>query len=428
MADQRAYRLYRSLKEKMNLLYRGYPMQPILATSLLHYAYQNQFHPRITLRLIKSLLFSTYDFAELTALLAQNRVIFSMTLPGDDHRELVRKIAAEVHGAAIYTEPFKRKPRVNWRNLFSSFAQVARRLAALPLRDRVYFAAVLTFHKNLVDELESWQGTLQAHTLVASFNGNIEPLFVQFFKKRNLRTFALQHGVHGSYLDYPLNVPADVINLENFTAGHFLGWGDFTRQALVKQGFSHERYVLAGHPKYSDVTAIRIKTTAFKSCLVCLARDVYFDGNAGLLAIASQLQKEGISVVVKFHPRSDRTRYRELIKNFALEELDPVTSIRESIAAVHPDFVIVYNSTVYYEYYLHHLLTFRYGVNENDLPFGLNDQFCSYDELMVRMRELNQEDPEQLNAEINRVIGRFCALGVNRYAEILNQDIDGQAV
>jgi hypothetical protein len=125
-------------------------------------------------------------------------------------------------------------------------------------------------------------------------------------------------------------------------------------------------------------------------------------------------------VHLKFHPRSDMKRYESILNSFDYTHLPLGTSINESIAIVDPDFVIVYNSTVYYEYYIKGIITFRYSVGANDIPFGLNDEFANFEELMIRFNEFKNKSEEELSEEVNSVINRFCALGVNNYRKILN--------
>jgi hypothetical protein len=114
-----------------------------------------------------------------------------------------------------------------------------------------------------------------------------------FFRKRGTKSYSIQHGLHCSSLDYLTYVPYDIVNVENLQSDYILAWGSFTREALIKEGQSAKQYLLVGSPKYSDVDKIVMKQTTFKSCIVCLARDIYIEGNLKLLEIAKEMIQGG---------------------------------------------------------------------------------------------------------------------------------------
>jgi hypothetical protein len=247
-------------------------------------------------------------------------------------------------------------------------------------------------------------------------------LLCQFFRKRNIPVYGIQHGVHCTAHEHPFYIPYDVVNIENFQADYMLAWGAFTKEVLLKEGYPETSYVLAGNPKYSDFKKIRANNTSFQKCIVCLARDVYRTYNLQLIELVGAMKRDGFDVYIKMHPRSDMNIYKTLIDKFNLTLLDTSMSVQQSITELNPDFVIVYNSTVYYEYYINNVIAFRFGVYANDIPFGMKDEFSTMEELKQRIDAFKNRDPEELNAEINEVIGRFCTLGVNNYAKILNKE------
>jgi hypothetical protein len=112
-------------------------------------------------------------------------------------------------------------------------------------------------------------------------------------------------------------------------------------------------------------------------------------------------------------------RYKSILNSFDYTYLELGSSIDESIAIVNLDFVIVYNSTVYYEYYMKGNVALRYGYNQNDIPFGLEDVFIDYSELLLLMQTLSIKTKEQLEIEVNAMISRFCIMGMNNYKDLL---------
>lgn len=423
MLDQKQYQFYKSLKNSVNISYRGYAMQFILATDFVFYAYGMK-SSKLSFSLIKySLFFITYN-DELYAKLKNKSVIFSFNNYGNDYWNMLQEISSQVPNAVIINGFSNQKKIINAKHIVCSFFQIFFRRweKKIPFSDKLYFYLKLVQYKNTIDDLENNAGTVQTEKFVPFLSPLVmDSILSRFFRKRNIPVYGVQHGVHCTEHYHPFYIPYDVVNIENFQADYMLAWGSFTKEVLLKGGYPERSYVLAGNPKYSDFKKIKVSNKTFQKCIVCLARDVYSTHNLQLLELVGEMKLNGYDVYIKMHPRSDSTLYNALIEKFNVPLLDKAMSVKQSIAEFNPDFVIVYNSTVYYEYYINNVIAFRFGIYANDIPFGMHDEFSTMQELNQRIDAFKSRDTEEINAEINDVISRFCTLGVNNYAEILNK-------
>lgn len=421
MVDNINYLRYLKLKEGLGVNHKGYDLKYAMSPNFVFYAY-NLRKDLLTKSFVSKSLFQNIDLSEFRKNIKSRSVLFTNNLPGKDHRILVSEVMNNIENPFFFNDDLLIKIRFNVKNTISSFFNIFfnKMYRDVSLYQKIFFSLNLVYYKNLIDQLEKLPNDVNTTAYVACFSGNNESIYVAFFKKRNIKTYCLQHGLLTALNDYKYFIPADIVSAENLNADFMLGWGKYSKKVLSQLGFGENRFLLAGNPKYSNLNEINIYFREYKKCIVCLGRDIYFEENLLLLKIAREMFQIGIEVHLKFHPRSNLQKYEDYMQLSNFNVLPAETSINDSIAIANPDFVIVYNSTVYYEYYFKGIITFRYSVGANDIPFGLNDEFVDIDELMIRINEFKSKSKEELSGEVNTVMNRFCALGVNNYGNILN--------
>lgn len=421
MVDNINYLRYLKLKEGLRVNHKGYDLKYAMSPNFVFYSY-NLRKDLLSKSFVSKSLFQNIDLSEFRKNIKSRSVLFTNNLPGKDHMSLVNEVMNNIENPFFFNDNVLIKIRFNIKNTISSFFNIFfnKMYRDVSLYQKIFFSLNLVYYKNLIDQLHSLPSVLDTKAYVACFSGNNESIYTTFFQKRNIKTYCLQHGLLTAFNDYKYFIPADIVSVENFNADFMLGWGEYSKKVLIQLGFSKTRYLLAGNPKYSNLKEINICFGGYKKCIVCLSRDLYFKENLLLLEIVSKFQNAGNEVMIKFHPRSDLNIYKTSIDKYNLKIIETNISIIESISLLNPDFVIVYNSTVYYEYYINGIITFRYSVGANDIPFGLNDEFVNIDELIIRINEFKNKSKEELTGEVNTVMNRFCALGVNNYGKILN--------
>jgi hypothetical protein len=419
LIDNREYTVYKELKAANKINYRGYLMQDILATDFAFHAY-GRLGSTGVINTFKNLI-SIKDTKNFEKQLVNHGVLFTTSNYGKDHRNLLDAIVDDLDRAFIYTNISRRKLKFNIVNLLISFWQIFfKHKTNVSFFTQMFFFSKLVRYKNLIDELEKIATPINIKSYVAHLSCLADDsIYCQFFKKRGVNTYCIQHGVFNADNEYKTKIPLDVINIENFQADYMLGWGDSVRLSMIKQGFRNEQFVLAGNPKFKNNKKISLKKSDFNNVVVCLARDLYLNENLQLLEIVSNLESFGIKAFIKLHPRSNTTLYARAIDQNNLQVLEQTISLNESIIQNNIDFTIVYNSTVYYEFYILGLISFRFSINENDIIFGLNDSFSNYEELVNKINKFKTLNYIELSRDANIMVNKFCALGVNNYKNIL---------
>ena len=421
MTDKTNYSRYKELKNAINIVYRGYVIRNILATDFIIFSFGKKIN--ISTKKILSSIFFKKDITELVEKFGKQKVLFTTSDYGSHHRQLLDDIINYVPNSILLEESNKIKWRFSLKITVVSFFEIffALKNKDLTLQQMLYFYLSLVNYKKIIDELENNVKIVKITKYVPFLNCLVpDSIYCQFFRLRGIKSYGIQHGQYSSGRYYKTIVPLDVVNVENFQADYMLGWGELMRESMLDEGFKSEQFLLAGNPKYFNINRIELKKLSFKSCIICLARDFYSKENLLLLAIGLQIKQNNTDVYIKLHPRSDISIYMPFINDNKLILLDKTVSVSESISNYNIDFAIVYNSTVYYEYYLKNIIAFRFAVNENDIPIGLEDDFCTFEDLIIRIDQYKNFDNQKLNEEANRIINKFCALGVNNYAKILN--------
>jgi hypothetical protein len=423
--DNLFFKKYKELKENFGIQYKGYQLDGFMAKEFIYFAYKMQSHPVRGLKrsFIKSKLFYGQDFDDFKKLLSLEKVMFSFNNYGSDYNNLLKAIMDQVDEPILFEPNNNFKKQFNVFSIIVSFSQlfITSKLKSISVIDRFYFFLALVQYKNTINILEQYKGEVNTTKFVPFLSClPVDSILCQFFRKHGVKSYGIQHGAHCSSLDYSNYIPYDVINIENIQSDYMLAWGSFIKEALVNEGKSEKQFILAGAPKYFNVKEIRMQSSGFKPCIVCFARDIYYKENIMLLEIVREMVEDGLTVHLKFHPRSDMKKYDAALNSFEYLILDLGSSIEESIAIVKPDFVIVYNSTVYYEYYMKGIIALRYGYNQSDIPFGLEDIFHDYSEIQTLFNTFKKINKEQLDIDVNAMISRFCSLGVNNYRKILN--------
>jgi hypothetical protein len=416
---------YKLLKESFNFTYKGYQLKFILANDFLFYTYPNTIV--FDRNVAKELVSQIDDLTSYKSILNSKVDLYSTSEYGSDHWKLLQEVMMYSNKSHLIIHSNSKKKRINILNIILSVIQclIFWNPKNISFKTKVYYTCKCIYYKNFIDELESQAESVQIRKYISYLSATTpDSILCQFFKKHNVPTYCIQHGIFRPVEDFSSFVPLDVVNLENFQADFMLSWGEFTKSALLKSGYQNESFLLAGHPLYSNVE-ININPALIKTerCIVCLARDTYKDENLKLLLIASQLQKRGTKVVVKFHPRSDLNFYAKILDQYHLEKMNTQTLLSESISQYNPDFVIVYNSTVYYEYYLSGIQTFRFGLNEFDIPLGLDeDRFFTCEELLDNIAIIKNMNQEVYLNKLKQSIGHIIAYGINNYKKILEND------
>lgn len=419
----KGFKRYKQIKFSFYCRFKGYDMVPILATDFLFTSYGVQ---KSDIKSIFRNLLYEFELSSFLKELSRNQIIFTTKNYGKDYENLLNLIYKGASVGTIVKTEFPLTGRLRLGIIFVSFFQIMfAKFDGISFWEKLTYFSRLVFYKKIIHVLEKGGGSVNIKAYVSFLSATApDSIFCEFFRKRGILSYCIQHGILKAIDDYPGNIPLDVVNLENFRADYLLGWGAYTQDVMATYGLSRERFILAGNPKY-DASEIAIATNIRENgkVILCLARDAYYEDNLALLSLCGKLKKnKGYEVLVKLHPRSDISKYTAALNEYHFDILDRDLQIANSVQQIEPEFIIVYNSTVYYEYYLCNMVTLRYNQNENDIPLSLDfDGFQDYDELISVLMNISQMNPEIYSKKVSEVVDSVMGFSSNNYRRIFDE-------
>lgn len=417
-----AFERYQALKNAFQLTYRGYPVDQLMATEFALHCF-NRNTSTFDVQALKINLFTADDFSKLAPLLKNPVLLCSFHAYGPDYKDLLDRVMQQVPHSQLYEFNEKRRKQFRPLTIIRSFFEVCWKLRKqpLPLRIKAYFFIRLVYYKNCLNELDRIARDGISIKKYLAFLSCLTPesMLCLFFRKYQIPVYTLQHGLHRSVNSYKGAVPFDALVLENLQADYFLGWGDYSKEVLMAQGWNEARYLQAGNPRSWSEQSFQVHTHKFQRVLINLARDIYHAGNLQLIELGRQLQAAGYEVRMKQHPRSKDAVAEQAMREAGLQWIAAGCTVAESIQNWNPDFVIVYHSTVYYDYYQQGVVAFRYEDGIQEIPFGLADQFESFEELTSLIQRFKNLDAAQLRDQIIAMISHFSKPGPSCYNRLL---------
>lgn len=349
------YGKYKRLKSCFEFEYRGFTMDSILATILIGITFENKrFH---LFKVLKN-LFRVKSFAHLNKIIElDSPLVTYSTDKRKDYLELIDAYVSKLNIKAIKSivTTSENILYINVKHYVDAWKIVAK-IENLGLKQKIYLWSSLVNFQNLIDYLYLHPITLPKEYY--AFNGSYgyETLLTQYFQLQGIRTYSFQHGMYYLFVE---PIVLDVINYENFTSDYMLCWGEYTKRELVKFGIDEKHLIVFGNPKYSKYTPYIKHRTKFKTALIALARVQFNDENQVLLDLVSKIKD--VDFEIKLHPSLDSTYYKELVQNkINLSVIKEELVLTECLKKDY-DFVITYNTTVYYEACSYGKITFDYA-------------------------------------------------------------------
>ena len=304
----------------------------------------------------------------------------------------------------------------------SNILNVFRRISwALALRGikldktgKKYLKYRLAFCVNFRRFLEKNTSKLSGAKVMMTLNDENydENIFVQFCKKHDITTVALEHG------HYDVSVRGDDLGkitntLENFTSDHYFAWGEYAKRVAVENGVPADKIIMVGNAKFIGVDDFPTPS-AEKVFGVVLdgGGTVSLGTNRGMLRAADALAaKYGYKYVIKHHPVYDMSlldgAYDENNVKFICDKFMPVRDFASEVC-----FSIASGSSVYAELLYLRQIVFRY-VHPGDIDRyrylnggGFSDEagaFALVDEF--------ESDPESFAATFKSYAEALCGKG-----------------
>lgn len=230
-----------------------------------------------------------------------------------------------------------------------------------------------------------------------SFNSSFryESVLTLYFRRKNIKTYSLQHGM---YIDYKNDKPIDIINYENCTAAVLLLWGEFTKKQIEKKVPSDVELRVAGYPLLGggDLKALaRENPCLSKKIIVLLPRVVYRKECFRLLDILSDSIFCEYTFRLKLHPNFDVESVKSYIQAGGNVSLIETLSLDDILSEGGWRLLISFNSTALFESCL-------YGIPAAQFVSG-NDEF-----LDEGFQQFNSVSELMSILESNTLAGREC--------------------
>jgi hypothetical protein len=162
-----------------------------------------------------------------------------------------------------------------------------------------------------------------------------ESFLTFYFRKRNIPTYSLQHGLYFNYLN---EIPLDIINYENICAENLICWGNYTLDQIQSTVPKDVKLILGKYPYTIKFSKNRMKKN---TVLVFLPRLIYISETKKLLNI---LENTGDNYLIRLHPNTTQSlqAYIAKIPSF---EVDENPKLEITLAAYKYDFCIGFNTS-----------------------------------------------------------------------------------
>jgi len=381
----------------------------------------------IGLKFIRLYLFNGIDYNAIFPLLKIDKaIVFSISHERADYLRLISNVRSSLQNTYLIGELKGNKFRFSIVDIFVSFFQVFLlnfKGVEISFREKFFYFLKLVYIKNSISNLEGMNSSIETKVYVPFISSDQNcAIFCQFFRKRGVKSYGLQHGLHlpESYYE-GRDIPADVFNIENFQADFFLAWGNCMKRILEGTNIKSDQILIAGNPNYQFINGLRSHQN-YKRIIVCLGRSIYKGQNLELLNLLSHPRNKEFDIAVKIHPFDDWVNYEHIIESSGMIKVNKNLQLDETINQFNPDFVIVINSTLYYEYYMKGFLTLRYG-DIRDLPIGLDDHFCTREQFIDILDLVKTKSVFEVNQKIENMLTDIFSIGENNYSNILSSNV-----
>lgn len=421
MDSRLKFKQYLRLKDKLQVKYRGYDLAKIVAVDLISVVF---FGARNSLRRSFFIFFSL----DLSGLKSLNSTSVLATLGRYGGRKDYYEILDYVTSNANIEEVFdfsrcKFKFRVNLRNIWYSFKDAFFSISnELSLSDRFFLYQRLTFYRNVIDEFEK-NDLSKVCTKYLAFSSvhDVECIFTQYFQKRNIPTYSLQHGLYFIFNEF---IPLDAVVYENFVSDYHLTWGQYSLTELKSFGIPAEKLIVGGYPRRVDRSNKIPSSISIQRCIVFLARVQYEHSNKELLLILKEFAKNNpiVEFHFKLHPSLDYSLYASAFAESGMHLIDSKLTLSALLLSSNYDVSIAVNTAAYYESYIYHIPSLRFWDKTFENSASVDDDlFTNLQELSQHIDRLNSiTDTEEYFSKVETSLDYIIGINTNNYITILN--------
>ncbi|MDO1512941.1 hypothetical protein Q2T41_09770 [Maribacter confluentis] len=408
---------YRKNKSQLKYNFNGYELDKILAMDLISEIYVN---PPLKLKTLRY-FFLAVDFSSMNSI-SPFKTLFSIgRYHRDDYYEILNYARSKTPQSVLF-DLSKVSPvvRIRVSNIVLACSHIFKN-TDLSLKSRLFLACQLTYYLNSINALENKNISIKNY---CAFSGvhHLEAIITFYFKKKNIATYSLQHGL---YYVFKKHIPLDAILYENFLSDKQLCWGEYSVDEYRNYGIKKESLILAGYPR-NLIRKSPPATLNKQKCLVLLARYTYEHSNVELINILKQFSVENdVKISIKLHPTLNWQEYKALCNILGWELIEEKYTLTNMFQKNNFGWAIAINTAAYYEAYLNYIPCKRFndGTFEDSLHV-FNDTFEDLNQLEEVFKAIPFNHKENLSKYFNQADERLkyiLGLGIDNY-DIINEN------
>lgn len=363
--------------------------------------------------------FKTFDFSDFSNLFKNYNTITTLQVNRPDYKDLLSLYTQHIkHCSEPYCFEDLPEKRTfilsNTLNGLLYFIKMSRVIVGF--KNNLYVSMMYINYLNQINSLEkSFKSISIENKSYIPFNSafDIENLYTQFLNNVHCRTFHVSHGLN--YIIYKGDESYDYVNGLCISGNEILVWGKSSEENLLANYDTKKKIVIAGNPKY-PYKNISI-SQEFTECIVFLARPAFDEYNIKLLKLLGEKNKNcNIKFSIKAHPFSNLMKLNEICAEYDMPLLPNSVTVHTLLSSNSYNFSITYNTTVYYESMYYNLLSFRFSLGESENFDGLEDKFCSIEELDEQISKFKEKNSDNINEEIEKLLIHNLGMGINEYS------------
>jgi hypothetical protein len=415
------HQLFDEIMHHLSFEYRGYAIHKILDSVLRDIVFRNA--QTSNSRIIKN-FFQAYNFKRFPKISAGVLSTFVEFTSRKDYLEIWQYVLSRIRNVTAFK--LASLPRKPWLNLahIRLGLQRAANIKGLSRNQRLHIASLLANTLNNIDSAEAGIETLAEKYVSFCSVMCLENLLTQYFNKRNVPTYDLQHGATRIYEKNFI----DAVEYSNIVAGYHLTWGEYSRDELIRYGLDEKNIIAAGYPR--EKTRRSLRQPQQKNCIVFLSRRDFDKENEQVIQILAHFNathQNSFSFSFKLHPSLNRRKYSQLLQEVHAQAgfrlLGNQVTLQDVLNSSNTDFCITVNTSCYFECYMWGIPTLRFYSEQFDLEYPIaDDLFSTREEFSTLVYELYHHFDTSFNNEaIQQKLDYALGLDRDRYAEVLNE-------
>mgnify|MGYP003672938147 CR=1 FL=1 len=231
----------------------------------------------------------------------------------------------------------------------------------------------------------------------------LENITCQFFNMLKIPTTTLQHGLYIDYGDFDTD---NVVNYLNQPSKNFLAWGKDTA-ALIKKYHPETKVQICGKPILASSNDHWAQSEIESESYISIIFDsrYYDDYNMEMLKVVSVFaEEENLELNVRFHPRTDQSKFRKLGIDF-FEDLQVEKSC----------FVVGHTSSMIVELMAKGLPVFKFYTDASTLNFPKEIVFRNADQLKQCSSRRRSIDFQKISADFIDCYGNKSLDGYRKF-------------